>query len=171
MTFLQNFFLTTTVFCSIPEDQKPMNEYLETKENLFLNWSSSNSKRYQKTLFFIAFLFFSLNVLFFFDFEKNFFEQTKSTFLYIFSASIYFFFLFFLFLFLRWRELNLRFENSRLFYEESSWFDGQIWEKPLFLLKNDRFLSKLKIFPILKRIFKTFLKIIVFSSFFLFFYF
>lgn len=167
MNFLQTFFLTTNVFCSIPEDQKPMNEYLETKENIFLNWSSSNPKRYKKILFFIVFLLFITNALLYFYFENPFFKQKNNILLLIFNSTFNFFFLFLLFFILRWRELNLRFETSRLFYEESSWFDGQIWEKPSFLLKNDRFISKLKIFPIIKRIFKTFLKIFLPSFFFL----
>jgi hypothetical protein len=32
-----------------------------------------------------------------------------------------------------------KFLQVKLVYEEGSWYDGQIWEKPILLLKNDRF--------------------------------
>jgi hypothetical protein len=59
------------------------------------------------------------------------------------------------FFFLRWKEMKKRFNQARLFYEESSWFDGQIWEKPFFLIKNDQLIATQKIEPILKRLQKT----------------
>ena len=30
-------------------------------------------------------------------------------------------------------------QKSRFYYEEASWFDGQYWEKPLSVIKKDRF--------------------------------
>ena len=30
-------------------------------------------------------------------------------------------------------------KKSRFYYEEASWFDGQYWEKPLSVIKKDRF--------------------------------
>tara|TARA_B110000503_G_C6796818_1_gene269452 strand:+ start:170 stop:373 length:204 start_codon:yes stop_codon:yes gene_type:complete len=53
--------------------------------------------------------------------------------------------------------VNKRLTQSRVFYEEASWFDGKIWEKPFFLIKNDKLLSSQKIQPILKRLFGTIL--------------
>jgi hypothetical protein len=45
-----------------------------------------------------------------------------------------------------------KFDATRLFYEEASWYDGQIWEKPFELIKNDKLLSTQKIEPIILRI-------------------
>jgi hypothetical protein len=60
-------------------------------------------------------------------------------------------------LFLHWKEIQNRFFEARIFYEEGSWYDGQIWEKPFLLIKNDRLLATQKIHPILQKISKTFL--------------
>lgn len=40
-----------------------------------------------------------------------------------------------------WKELESRFLASYFLYEEASWFDTQIWEKPLLIIRNDRFLQ------------------------------
>jgi hypothetical protein len=61
----------------------------------------------------------------------------------------------FLINFSRWSQLLKRFRSSRLFYEEGSWYDGQYWEKPIELIKNDKLITIQKIKPILIRIRKT----------------
>jgi hypothetical protein len=54
----------------------------------------------------------------------------------------------------RWKQIERRLKKSRLFYEEASWYDGQIWEKPFSILKNDKLLSTQKIRPFLQTIFR-----------------
>jgi hypothetical protein len=66
----------------------------------------------------------------------------------------FFFFLIFI-NYIRWKQVQKRFSNSRLFYEEASWYDGQIWEKPFSIIKNDRLVSSQKILPVLKRLIGT----------------
>ena len=56
-----------------------------------------------------------------------------------------------------------RFLEARIFYEEGSWYDGQIWEKPFLLIKNDRLLVSQKIDPIIQRISRTILVIFYFT--------
>ena len=63
-----------------------------------------------------------------------------------------FLFSFFL-LFFSWSQLQKRLNQARVFYEEASWFDGQFWQKPFFLLKNDRFLSTQQFQPFLQKVF------------------
>ena len=65
--------------------------------------------------------------------------------------------------FTRWKEIEKRFTQPTLFYEEGSWYDGQIWEKPFSLIKNDRLLTTQVIKPNLKRNFI----LLCFFSFFL----
>ena len=64
---------------------------------------------------------------------------------------------FFISIFIRWSSMNKRLIESRVFYEEASWFDGQTWEKPFFLIKNDKLLSTQKIQPVIRRIWTTIL--------------
>ena len=142
--------IKTFLLCPVPDDQKPINEYLNLKENKFLNWGSLNSNKNKKflgTIFLTFFSFFSINEFQSFSF-KSFFEILFNTFI-----VIQFFLLVIL---IRWTTINQKFQNSRLIYEEASWYDGQIWEKPFFLIKNDKLISTQKIEPILEEILKNF---------------
>lgn len=40
--------------------------------------------------------------------------------------------------------IQKRLKEPTVFYEEGSWFDGQIWEKPFSVIKNDRLLASQK---------------------------
>ena len=142
--------IKTFLLCPVPDDQKPINEYLNLKENKFLNWGNLNTNKNKKflgTIFLTFFSFFSITQFQTFSFAI-FFEIFFNTLIII---------QFFLFVILiRWITINQKFQNSRLIYEEASWYDGQIWEKPFFLIKNDKLISTQKIEPILEEIIKSF---------------
>ena len=142
--------IKTFLLCPVPDDQKPINEYLNLKENKFLNWGNLNTNKNKKflgTLFLTFFSFFSIGQLQVLSFS-SFFDILFNT-----LVIIQFFLLVIL---IRWITINEKFQNSRLIYEEASWYDGQIWEKPFFLIKNDKLISTQKIEPILEEIIKSF---------------
>ena len=54
-----NFNIKIFLLCPIPEEQKPINEYISLKENSLTNWITLTKKEYLWTLlrgFFILFL-------------------------------------------------------------------------------------------------------------------
>jgi len=149
----QTNLLKIYLFCPIPEDQKPINLYIKLKERFLINWILfSNKNLIQRILvtFCSFFLFFCLltNKTSEYSYEKTFFSFIELNTL----LSTFFFQLFFLILFFLWKDMKQSFTNSSLFYEEASWFDGQFWEKPFFLIKNDKLLTKRKLQPTIKRI-------------------
>ena len=148
------------LLCPIPEDQKPINSYIGFKENFLTNWTTLSTKKFFQSLrltylfFFTICLIFSLNDLFFII------KSTNSIYLF-FNWLVIKIFLSFLFLFIyfnillfRLTVINSNLKNPRVFYEEASWFDGQIWEKPFFLIKNDKLISSQKLEPIIQRLFR-----------------
>ena len=141
------FFL----LCPIPEDQKPINEYIGLKENPLTNWTTLSKKYYQRQIFSFFLVIFVLSSAFSFS-DINFFEDwvIENLFWTNFCLMNFGFLLIF-----RWSQVQKRFKTSRLFYEEISWYDGQIWEKPLLIIKNDRLISSQKITPILNRLKRT----------------
>jgi len=179
MNFTNDFFFQGKLLCPIPEDQKPISEYIEVKENTLINWTGFSFVEYKSKLVFLYFFsflflflfqlsiqadtiyFFNINLKFLKIISKIFLESLQNSF----NLSTFILYL----LLTRWKELGKRFYVSQLFYEESSWFDGQIWEKAFFILKNDRLLFSQKITPIIKRIYKSILVFIflVFISFFI----
>jgi hypothetical protein len=149
-----NLNIKIFLLCPLPEEQKPVYEYIQLKENDLTNWMTFEKEQYlQKVLFFTFPLlgFFSL-----FPFSKY---QEREYVLGTFLATLLFAFLgfcFFLFVNLaRWKKVEIRLRKSRLFYEEASWYDGQIWEKPFSILKNDKLVSSQKMHPILQRFFRS----------------
>ena len=39
------------LLCPVPDDQKPINEYIGLKENQLTNWTTLSKKNYQKKIF------------------------------------------------------------------------------------------------------------------------
>ena len=148
--------LKLILLCPVPEDQKPITEYIGLKENSLTNWTTLSSSNYSaKSFSFFIFIFIGLSVLTFQEREflgdwivSNIFI-TLNILILLYSVVIW-----------RWNEVKKRLNKSRLFYEEASWYDGQVWEKPFVILKNDRLLVTQKIDPVLCRLTNTFILLI-----------
>jgi hypothetical protein len=146
------------LLCPIPDDQKPINEYLNLKNNNFTNFILLSPKNYLLKIIFNFVLFFVLVTPLTFLLKLN-------NYIFLFNSffSINLLTLLFLTNYSRWSQLLKRFRNSRLFYEEGSWYDGQYWEKPFEIIKNDKLITNQKIKPILKRIIKTIVILFLFN--------
>ena len=148
--------LKLILLCPVPEDQKPITEYIGLKENSLTNWTTLSSSNYSaKSFSFFIFIFIGLSVLTFQEREflgdwivSNIFI-TLNILILLYSVVIW-----------RWTEVKKRLNKSRLFYEEASWYDGQVWEKPFVILKNDRLLVTQKIDPVLCRLTNTLILLI-----------
>lgn len=141
------FFL----LCPIPEDQKPINEYIGLKENSLTNWTTLSKKKYENKIRSLLLVilgsvsFFNLS-----DLDLGLTWVVNN----LFITSLIFVIFCWIVIF-RWSQAKKQFNSSRLFYEEVSWYDGQIWDKPLLIIKNDRLISTQKITPILSRLKRT----------------
>ena len=142
------------LLCPVPEEQKPINIYIGLKENPLTNWTTLSRKNYEKKLFSITSSFFLLISIFRIGMleESHYFIEWLLTNCII-SSGFLTFLLFVIFY--RWKQVEKEFNQPRIFYEEASWYDGQIWEKPFLILKNDKLISTQKIQPILERIART----------------
>jgi len=154
------------LLCPVPDSQKPINEYinLKEKENSLTNWITFSIKNYKKQLFYC----YSLSYFFFFFLLRSFFGF-DSFFMPLLLSNIFLFFFSFL-IYIQWKEMKNRFLEARIFYEEGSWYDGQMWEKPFLLIKNDRLLVSQKIDPIIQRISRIVLVVFYFTLLLLLFY-
>ena len=151
-----NFPIKIFLLCPIPEEQKPINEYIVSRDFL-KNFLGKGVKKIIETNSQNLFLF-SVVFLFFFTLSQS----TSLPFLF-FASQLFFTFpilcsfslplIGLVLLFFSWSQLQKRLNQARIFYEEASWFDGQFWQKPFFLLKNDRFLSTQQFQPFLQKVF------------------
>ena len=144
-------YLTLFLLCPIPEDQKPITEYIGLKENPLTNWTTLSNQFYVKKIryfFLVIFLFTSFLNLGELDLGLIWIANN------LFITTLIFI-IFCLLIRFRWSELQKKLNSPRLFYEEISWYDGEIWDKPMCIIKNDRLISTQKITPILIRLQRT----------------
>ena len=143
--------LKLILLCPVPEDQKPISEYIGLKENPLTNWTTLSTKNYNAKLFSLfGTVFTTLSALTFQ--EREFLGDWILSNLLI---SINVILVLYIVIIWRWNEIKKRLNQARLFYEEASWYDGQIWEKPFIILKNDRLLVSQKLEPVLRRLINT----------------
>ena len=53
---------------------------------------------------------------------------------------------------LGWSYVNRRLLSERIVYEESGWYDGQVWEKPLAWRQQDLLIAQHEVRPVLARL-------------------
>jgi len=53
---------------------------------------------------------------------------------------------------LGWRSIHRRLVSERVEYEESGWYDGQVWEKPLSWRQQDLLVAQHQVRPVLSRL-------------------
>ncbi|MEO1002809.1 MAG: CGLD27 family protein [Cyanobacteria bacterium J06638_7] len=53
---------------------------------------------------------------------------------------------------LGWRSIHQRLMSERVEYEESGWYDGQVWEKPLGWRQQDLLVARHQVRPVLSRL-------------------
>ena len=148
--------LKLILLCPVPEDQKPISEYIGLKENPLTNWTTLSTKNYNAKLFSLfTSVFILLSILTFQDreFLGDWILSNLGISLNI-TLTLYFVIIW------RWNEVKKRLNQARLFYEEASWYDGQIWEKPFIILKNDRLLVSQKLEPVLRRLTNTLVSLV-----------
>jgi hypothetical protein len=133
----------------------------------FLKTGISKGIKNSTQKLFLFFLFVCLGFLFPFS---NSFLYTFYSVLQNFFFSFNFCLVLLLSFFVTWTQLQKRFNQARVFYEEASWYDGQFWQKPVLVLKNDRFLSTQQIQPFLQKLFTHF-SFFLFSNLVFFFFF
>lgn len=145
-----SFNIKIFLLCPIPEDQKPINEYISLKENNLTNWITLVRRKYLGTIFQLFLTLFLICLTFTFEGIEStnqlFCNPSKTS---LFSLTILN--LIVIYILSNWKQVDKRFNTSRLIYEEGSWYTSEIWEKPISLIKNDKLISTQILQPILLR--------------------
>ena len=145
-----SFNIKIFLLCPIPEDQKPIKQLINLKENSFTNILTLSNKEFIKKIFFNFFYYFLIISLLRLN-ELNYSLLNLNWFLINIEISLISMFFTLFFIITQWQSLLKTFNSSRIFYEEASWFDGQIWDKPFSIIRNDRLIIKTQLKPLLKR--------------------
>ena len=147
--------------CPVPKDQQPTNEFIELSKSRIFSLPKSK-KSFSLTLLkywvgtFIIFTAISSGSVYF----------EASTLKYIllsFFSSLSLPFLFSIRLYLGWNHIFKRLTSEKVEYEESGWYDGQIWIKPIKLKEKETLIALLEVKPILKNLIQILSLIIIFA--------
>ena len=138
--------------CPVPKEQQPTNEYLELSNSIVFSLPKSN-KKYSLVLisiwaiFFLIFLIISSGSVYF---RENNFKYILISFFSSLSAPLFIS----IRLLLGWNHIYKRLISEKVEYEESGWYDGQIWTKPIQLKEKESLIASLEVKPILQKIYQ-----------------
>jgi hypothetical protein len=140
--------------CPVPEEQRPVNEYVALKESFFFRWATLDSFAYAKTLVLIWLAWWIVTgPIASVSFSPG---RHLGQFLCLGSMGATIgLALPLLRLLLGWVYIKDRLQSSTVLYEETGWYDGQRWTKPETDLIKERLLVTYEVQPILNKIRNT----------------
>ena len=147
--------------CPVPKDQQPTNEFSELSKSKIFTWPKS-----KKSFSFILLKFWIGTFFIFVVISSGSVYFETSTLRYIllsFFSSLSLPFLFSIRLYLGWNHIFKRLTSEKVEYEESGWYDGQIWIKPVKLKEKETLIALLEVKPILKNLIQILSLIIIFA--------
>ena len=136
------------IICPVPLNQRPLNEFNSIRNSWIISWPiQEKSIFYRKLLFsWIFTLPISLTISYGSDYLKNnifdlaLISLTSALILPLLLLSRQW---------LSWIYIYKRLNSEKIEYEESGWYDGQVWEKPIDWRAKDLLISQYQIKPIL----------------------
>ena len=140
--------------CPVPKEQQPTNEFIELSKSLIFSWPKT-----KKSLIIVLIKFWiGTFVLFLVISSGSIYFKTsllKYTLLSLFT-SLSIPILISIRLYLGWNHVFKRLTSERVEYEESGWYDGKVWIKPLVLKEKESLIASIEVKPILKNLIQIF---------------
>jgi len=136
--------------CPVPRDQQPTNEFIELSKSRIFSWPKT-----KKSLLIILIKFWVGSFLLFLIISSGSVYFKTSLLKYIllsFFSSLSIPLLITIRLYLGWNHIFKRLTSEKVEYEESGWYDGQVWEKPLVLKEKESLIASIEVKPILKNL-------------------
>ena len=145
--------------CPVPRDQQPTNEFIELSKSVIFSWPKT-----KKSLIFILIKFWIGTFILFIIISSGsvYFKTSLLKYILIsFFSSLSIPLLITIRLYLGWNHVFNRLISEKVEYEESGWYDGQVWEKPLVLKEKESLIASIEVKPILKNLIQIFSIILV----------
>lgn len=149
--------------CPVPSEQQPLNEYEQLKEAWLFRWGTLEFAKYQRKIAWVgAFGWLVAAPIAAASFTPK--TEPLSFALGCAVGASLLVALLIVRLYLGWKYVGDRLKGETVFYEESGWYDGQTWRKPLEVLTRDRLVASYQVEPILVRLKVTLIEIAIFSG-------
>ena len=140
--------------CPVPKEQQPTNEFIELSKSKIFSWPKT-----KKSLIFILAKFWVGAFVLFLVISSGSVYFKTSLLKYIllsFFSSLSIPLLITVMLYLGWNHIFKRLSSEKVEYEESGWYDGQVWEKPLVLREKEILIATIEVKPILRNLIQIF---------------
>ena len=136
--------------CPVPIEQQPTNEFIELSKSVIFSWPKT-----KKSLFLVLIKFWIVAFVLFLIISSGSVYFKTSLLKYIllsFFCSLTIPLLVLIRLYLGWNHVFKRLSSEKVEYEESGWYDGQVWIKPLVLKEKESLIASIEVKPILKNL-------------------
>ncbi|MBO8217314.1 CGLD27 family protein [Prochlorococcus marinus] len=140
--------------CPVPIEQQPTNEFIELSRSTIFSWPKT-----KKSLIIVLIKFWVGAFVLFLVISSGSVYFKTSLLKYIllsFFSSLSIPLLISIKLYLGWKYVFNRLNSERVEYEESGWYDGQVWVKPLLLKEKESLIASIEVKPILKNLIQIF---------------
>ena len=136
--------------CPVPKEQQPTNEFLELSNSKLFALARNNKKflLILISIWLIAFMIFLV-----ISSGSAYFKTYLIKYIFLsFFGSLSIPLLITIRLILGWSHIYKRLTSEIIEYEESGWYDGQIWNKPIELKEKESLIASIEVKPILKNL-------------------
>ena len=153
------------ITCPVPVKQRPLNEFNSIRNSWIISWPLLDKNIFYRKLLYSWILFIPISLIISYGsnslkdniFDLTFISLMASLLLPLFLLSRQW---------LSWIYIYKRLNSENIEYEESGWYDGQVWEKPIDWRSKDLLIAQHQVKPILNHI-KTILIIFTVTILFL----
>ena len=153
-----NYFMNEPK-CPVPKEQQPTNEFIELSKSNIFSWPKT-----KRSLIFVLIKFWVAAFILFLIISSGSIYFKTSLLKYIllsFFCSLSIPLLISIRLYLGWNHVFKRLTSEKVEYEESGWYDGRVWIKPLTLKEKESLIASIEVKPILKNLIQIFSIILV----------
>ena len=136
--------------CPVPREQQPTNEFIELSKSIIFSWPKT-----KKSLIIVLIKFWILAFVIFLVISSGSIYFKTSLLKYVilsFFSSLSIPLLISIRLYLGWNHVYKRLTSEKVEYEESGWYDGQVWIKPLVLKEKESLIASIEVKPILNNL-------------------
>ena len=140
--------------CPVPREQQPTNEFIELSKSVIFSWPKT-----KKSLIIVLIKFWVGAFILFIIISSGSIYFKTSLLKYIllsFFSSLSIPLLISIRLYLAWKHVFKRLTSEKVEYEESGWYDGQVWIKPLVLKEKESLIASIEVKPILNNLIQIF---------------
>ena len=139
------------IICPVPLNQRPLNEFNNIRNSWIISWPLLEKSIFYRKLIFSWIFITPISMIISYGstyLKNNIYDLTFTSL----TTSLIFPILLLLRQWLRWLYIYKRLNSEKIEYEESGWYDGQVWEKPIDWRAKDLLIAQKQVKPVVNHL-------------------